>query len=221
MSDMGNSGILPFWFGEPDQVTPAYIRDAAIASLDAGETFYTQNFGIPELREAIAAYVSRWHQRRCRCQYRGDGVGHVGADALGRGADRSWRPRRLRHAALAESDRDSQDPRRRGRSGRAVVRPRRLDARRRPPARRADAAHARGADQFAEQSDRLDDRARGPEGDTRALPQAWHLDHRRRCLRAPVLRCACRARLRAVVSRPLRSRRPHRQHEQLFQGVAR
>jgi aspartate/methionine/tyrosine aminotransferase len=59
---MGDSGILPFWFGEPDQVTPAYIRDAAIASLDAGETFYTQNFGIPELREAIAAYVSRWHR---------------------------------------------------------------------------------------------------------------------------------------------------------------
>ncbi len=59
---MGDSGILPFWFGEPDQVTPAYIRDAAIASLDAGETFYTQNFGIPELREAIAAYVSHWHR---------------------------------------------------------------------------------------------------------------------------------------------------------------
>jgi aspartate/methionine/tyrosine aminotransferase len=58
---MGDADILPFWFGEPDQVTPAYIRDAAVASLDAGETFYTQNFGIPELREAIAAYVSRWH----------------------------------------------------------------------------------------------------------------------------------------------------------------
>ena len=59
---MGNADILPFWFGEPDQVTPAYIRDAAVASLHAGETFYTQNFGIPELREAIAGYVSRWHR---------------------------------------------------------------------------------------------------------------------------------------------------------------
>jgi aspartate/methionine/tyrosine aminotransferase len=59
---IGDPGILPFWFGEPDQVTPAYIRDAAIASLDAGETFYTQNFGIPELRQAIAHYVSRWHR---------------------------------------------------------------------------------------------------------------------------------------------------------------
>jgi aspartate/methionine/tyrosine aminotransferase len=59
---IGDAGILPFWFGEPDQVTPTYIRDAAVASLDAGETFYTQNFGIPELREAIATYVSRWHR---------------------------------------------------------------------------------------------------------------------------------------------------------------
>ena len=50
---MGDANILPFWFGEPDQVTPAYIRDAAVASLGAGETFYTQNFGIPELRESI------------------------------------------------------------------------------------------------------------------------------------------------------------------------
>jgi aspartate/methionine/tyrosine aminotransferase len=54
--------ILPFWFGEPDEVTPAYIRDAAVASLAAGETFYTLNFGIPELRGAIAAYLSRLHR---------------------------------------------------------------------------------------------------------------------------------------------------------------
>ena len=59
---MGDPDILAFWFGEPDEVTPAYIRDAAIASIGAGETFYTQNFGIPELREAIAAYVSRLHR---------------------------------------------------------------------------------------------------------------------------------------------------------------
>jgi aspartate/methionine/tyrosine aminotransferase len=56
---MGDPSVLPFWFGEPDEVTPTYIRDAAVASLAAGETFYTQNFGIPELREAIATYVSR------------------------------------------------------------------------------------------------------------------------------------------------------------------
>lgn len=54
--------ILAFWFGEPDEVTPACIRDAAIASINAGETFYTQNFGIPELRSAIAGYASRLHR---------------------------------------------------------------------------------------------------------------------------------------------------------------
>src|SRR5215470_620766 len=59
---MGDPDILPFWFGEPDEVTPAYIRDAAVASLAAGETFYSHNFGIPELREAIAAYVSGLHR---------------------------------------------------------------------------------------------------------------------------------------------------------------
>ena len=59
---MGDSDILPFWFGEPDEVTPAYIRDAAVASIAAGETFYTQNFGIPELRAAIAGYVTRLHR---------------------------------------------------------------------------------------------------------------------------------------------------------------
>jgi len=59
---MGDPDILPFWFGEPDEVTPAYIRDAAVASIAAGETFYTQNFGIPELREAIAGYLARLHR---------------------------------------------------------------------------------------------------------------------------------------------------------------
>src|SRR5215470_13527862 len=59
---MGDPDIAAFWFGEPDEVTPAYIRDAAVRSLAAGETFYTFNFGIPELRQAIAAYVSRLHR---------------------------------------------------------------------------------------------------------------------------------------------------------------
>lgn len=58
---MGREGVLPFWFGEPDEVTPAFIRAAAVASLDAGETFYNQNLGIPELRDALAAYTARLH----------------------------------------------------------------------------------------------------------------------------------------------------------------
>jgi len=59
---MGEPDILAFWFGEPDEVTPAYIREAAVASINAGETFYTQNFGIEELRTAVAEYVSRLHR---------------------------------------------------------------------------------------------------------------------------------------------------------------
>ena len=59
---MGDPAILPFWFGEPDEVTPAFIRDAATAALARGDTFYTENFGIPELRETIAAYLSRLHR---------------------------------------------------------------------------------------------------------------------------------------------------------------
>ena len=53
---MGRSDVLKFWFGESDEVTPAFIRDAAAASLQQGETFYAHNLGLPELREAIAAY---------------------------------------------------------------------------------------------------------------------------------------------------------------------
>ena len=59
---MDDPDILSFWFGEPDEVTPAFIRDAGAASLARGETFYTQNFGIPKLRSAIAAYVSNLHR---------------------------------------------------------------------------------------------------------------------------------------------------------------
>ena len=59
---MGDPDILAFWFGEPDEVTPGYIRDTGIAAIAAGETFYTQNFGIPELRAALATYVSRLHR---------------------------------------------------------------------------------------------------------------------------------------------------------------
>ncbi len=59
---MGDPGVLPFWFGEPDEVTPAFIRDAGAASLARGETFYTQNFGIPQLRDTIAAYLTGLHR---------------------------------------------------------------------------------------------------------------------------------------------------------------
>ena len=53
---MGRKDVLAFWFGESDEVTPDVIRNAAIESLQSGETFYAQNCGLPELREALAQY---------------------------------------------------------------------------------------------------------------------------------------------------------------------
>ena len=58
---LGRSDVLAFWFGESDEVTPVPIRDAAAESLARGETFYSHNLGLPELREAIAAYTGALH----------------------------------------------------------------------------------------------------------------------------------------------------------------
>ena len=58
---MDRRDVLAFWFGESDETTPTFIRDAAVASLAAGETFYSHNLGLAELREAIAGYVSSLH----------------------------------------------------------------------------------------------------------------------------------------------------------------
>jgi aspartate/methionine/tyrosine aminotransferase len=58
---IGRTDVLKFWFGEGDQVTPAFIREAAKAALDAGQTFYNHNLGIAELREELAAYANRLH----------------------------------------------------------------------------------------------------------------------------------------------------------------
>lgn len=52
-------GLIPLWVGEGDQPTPEFISSAAKKSLDAGETFYTYQRGIPEMRAAIADYMTR------------------------------------------------------------------------------------------------------------------------------------------------------------------
>ncbi|MCA0214141.1 MAG: pyridoxal phosphate-dependent aminotransferase [Proteobacteria bacterium] len=58
---MGRPDVLAFWFGESDEVTPDFIRQAAIESLQKGETFYSHNLGLPELRQAVADYTSALH----------------------------------------------------------------------------------------------------------------------------------------------------------------
>ena len=45
--------------GEPDFVTPWPIREAGIYSLEKGQTYYTANSGLIELREEICTYMKR------------------------------------------------------------------------------------------------------------------------------------------------------------------
>lgn len=56
-------GLLPLWVGEGDLATPAFICEAASASLASGDTFYTHQAGIPPLRAAIADYLSALYAR--------------------------------------------------------------------------------------------------------------------------------------------------------------
>jgi len=51
--------IIHMEIGRPDFDTPEKIKKAAEASLAAGHVFYTSNYGIPELRQAIAEYEQR------------------------------------------------------------------------------------------------------------------------------------------------------------------
>ncbi len=54
--DHGPDDLIPLWVGEGELPTPDFICDAASASLAAGETFYTDQRGIVELRRALVAY---------------------------------------------------------------------------------------------------------------------------------------------------------------------
>ena len=56
-------GLIPLWVGEGDLPTPDFIAEAAHAGLEDGETFYTYQRGLPELRAAIARYHERVYGR--------------------------------------------------------------------------------------------------------------------------------------------------------------
>ncbi len=49
--------VISLGVGEPDFVTPWRIREAAIYSLERGQTTYTANAGLPSLRERIAGHL--------------------------------------------------------------------------------------------------------------------------------------------------------------------
>lgn len=51
--------VINLGIGRPDFDTPAHIKQAAKEALDAGMVHYSSNYGLPELREAIAARLER------------------------------------------------------------------------------------------------------------------------------------------------------------------
>ena len=56
-------GVMGLWAGEGDLSTPVFIAEEAARALAAGETFYTWQRGIPELRDALARYHTRLYGR--------------------------------------------------------------------------------------------------------------------------------------------------------------
>lgn len=57
LADMGD--VTALTVGQPDFVTPWHIREAAIVSLERGQTYYTSNSGLPELRLEVTRYMKR------------------------------------------------------------------------------------------------------------------------------------------------------------------
>jgi aminotransferase len=54
---IGRTDVISLGVGEPDKPTPWPIREAAIRSLEKGQTTYTSNLGLESLRIAISEYV--------------------------------------------------------------------------------------------------------------------------------------------------------------------
>lgn len=51
--------VISLGVGEPDYVTPEPISRAAIRSIERGDTHYTSNYGLLELRERLSAHLER------------------------------------------------------------------------------------------------------------------------------------------------------------------
>ncbi|ANK90122.1 MULTISPECIES: pyridoxal phosphate-dependent aminotransferase [Rhizobium] len=65
----GREGLLPLWVGEGDLPTPDFISRAAMDALASGETFYTWQRGIPELRRALSDYYVRHFSLRLPAEH--------------------------------------------------------------------------------------------------------------------------------------------------------
>ncbi len=56
---MGMPGVLRLYFGESNLPTPAYLKEALERAVRDGYTYYTENAGLPSLRQALAVYYGR------------------------------------------------------------------------------------------------------------------------------------------------------------------
>lgn len=57
----GLEDVVSLGVGEPDFITPWHIREMCIHSLEKGQTSYTSNYGLPELRDELArTYYRRY-----------------------------------------------------------------------------------------------------------------------------------------------------------------
>ncbi len=54
-------GVYKLQFGESNMPTPQYIKDAATQAINDGWTFYSENAGLPSLRESIARKYADLH----------------------------------------------------------------------------------------------------------------------------------------------------------------
>ena len=57
---IGRTDVISLGVGEPDKPTPWPIREAAIRSIEKGQTTYTSNLGLESLRVEISRYVEEF-----------------------------------------------------------------------------------------------------------------------------------------------------------------
>ncbi|GAB6098418.1 aminotransferase class I/II-fold pyridoxal phosphate-dependent enzyme [Halanaerocella petrolearia] len=58
----GVDDVISLGVGEPDFVTPWHIRESAFYSLEQGNTMYTSNYGLLELRKEITNYMQKKYE---------------------------------------------------------------------------------------------------------------------------------------------------------------
>ena len=68
-----SKGVISLGVGEPDFATPWHIRDEAIYSIERGQTSYTSNQGMDELRHLISGYYAD----RFSVNYDADAIDHT------------------------------------------------------------------------------------------------------------------------------------------------